>query len=183
MILRNDDAQQQSLLVAASHICVAARTAPKGRGKDLLQTAILTDEDKDRVTAQMRLIADRDNAAIFVRDAANVDGSPVLVVFGTRKEPLGLPHCGFCGFADCAALVKAGAFCAFNTGDLGIALGSAVSRAADLRLDNRLMYTVGKAVMELELLGPDVRLAYGLPLSATGKSPFFDRPVPTAPTR
>jgi uncharacterized ferredoxin-like protein len=70
---------------------------------------------------------------------------------------------------------QAGGFCSFNVGDLGIAVGSAVSRAADMRVDNRIMYSVGKAVLELNLLPDKVRLVYGVPLSATGKNPFFDR--------
>jgi len=36
------------------------------------------------------------------------------------------------------------------------------------------MFTVGKAALSLGLL-PEAHTAYGLPLSASGKSPFFDR--------
>jgi uncharacterized ferredoxin-like protein len=69
----------------------------------------------------------------------------------------------------------AGGTCTFNSGDLGIAVGSAVSRAADLRIDNRVMYSAGKAAIELGYLGPEVAIAYGIPLAAKGKNPFFDR--------
>jgi uncharacterized ferredoxin-like protein len=72
-------------------------------------------------------------------------------------------------------LVAAGGICAFNSGDLGIALGSAVSRAADLRIDNRILFTAGKAAVELGMFGDDIRIAYGIPLSVSGKNPFFDR--------
>lgn len=65
--------------------------------------------------------------------------------------------------------------CVFNTTDLGIAVGSAASVAMDNRIDNRIMYSVGKAVVDMGILGPDVKLAYGIPLSVSGKSPFFDR--------
>ena len=65
--------------------------------------------------------------------------------------------------------------CTFNTGDLGIAIGSAVSVAMDHRVDNRIMYTVGQAAMELRLLGDDVPVIYGIPLSISSKNPFFDR--------
>jgi uncharacterized ferredoxin-like protein len=47
--------------------------------------------------------------------------------------------------------------------------------AADFRIDNRIMYTAGKAAVELGMLGDDVKIAYGLPLAAKGKNPFFDR--------
>jgi uncharacterized ferredoxin-like protein len=175
MIRMNAEAETPAVMRAAEQLCVAARTAPKGRGKDLLVTAVVAGDEKDLLCSKMRQIAQRDQVAFFDRDAGNVAGVEVVVLLGTRKEPLGLPHCGYCGFADCAATTRAGAFCAFNVGDLGIAVGSAVSRAADLRLDNRVMYSLGKAALELGLLGDDVAIAYGIPLSATGKSPFFDR--------
>ncbi len=37
------------------------------------------------------------------------------------------------------------------------------------------MYTIGMAAVQLELLGPEVKIAHGIPLSATGKNIFFDR--------
>lgn len=175
MLLINKDAELEGIEQAARQMCIAARTAPKGKGKDMLVTAIVSGEEKDAISARMRSIGESKDVPIFLRDAANVDAAEVMVLLGSRKEPLGVPSCGFCGFPDCGALLASGGFCSFNVGDLGVALGSAVSRAADLRLDNRIMYTVGKAVLELGLLGDDVRLAYGIPLSATSKSPFFDR--------
>ena len=63
----------------------------------------------------------------------------------------------------------------FNTNDLGIAIGSAVSIAADDRIDCRVMFTVGKAVTELKLMDEKVKIIFGIPLSATSKNPFFDR--------
>lgn len=175
MIRLNAQAEKPTLIQAAEQLCVAARTAPKGKGRDLLVTAIVTGEEKDLLCRRMREIAERDQVAFFNRDAGNVEGVEVVVLLGTRKEPLGLSHCGYCGFDDCAAMARAGGFCAFNTGDLGIAVGSAAGRAADLRIDSRVMYSLGKAALELRLLGEDVAIAYGIPLSATGKSPFFDR--------
>jgi len=113
--------------------------------------------------------------AFFCRDADNLDHAPLVVLIGTRKEPLGLPCCGFCGFVDCDAMQAAGGTCSFNSGDLGIAVGSAAARAADCRVDNRIMYSAGKAALELNLLGDEVKIAYAIPLAAKGKNPFFDR--------
>jgi uncharacterized ferredoxin-like protein len=45
----------------------------------------------------------------------------------------------------------------------------------DNRVDNRIMYTVGQALLEMGILGPDVKVIYGMPLSISGKNPFFDR--------
>lgn len=173
MLLFNDEIN--GLHAIARLLCTAARTAPKGRGIDLLTTAIVDGEEKDLLVERMKHIAERDGVPFFARDAESVRKAPVIVFFGTGRQPLGLPHCGFCGFSDCGALQAAGGVCAFNSGDLGIAIGSAVSRAADLRVDNRILYSAGKAALELGLLGEGVAVAYGLPLSVTGKSPFFDR--------
>jgi len=169
------ETNESFLLQAAAEICMAARTAPKGKGKDLLVTAVVSAQEKEALIERMLLISERDSLPFFARDAGNLECSPVVILFGSRKDPLRLPHCGYCGFVDCDAMLAAGGTCSFNTGDLGIALGSAASRAADLRLDNRIMYSAGKAAIELGLLGEEVRIAYALPLSVTAKSPFFDR--------
>lgn len=46
---------------------------------------------------------------------------------------------------------------------------------ADLRIDNRIMYTGGLGAMELGLLGEGVENIMALPLSVGGKNIFFDR--------
>lgn len=175
MKLVNPECEESTLLAMAHQICTAARTAPKGKGKDLLVTTILTGVDKQVLAEKMREIAQRDSVAFFARDAGNMDSAQVAVLIATRKEALGIPHCGFCGFPDCDAMAAAGGTCTFNSGDLGIAVGSAVSRAADMRLDNRVMYSGGKAAIELGILPDEVKIAYAIPLSVSGKSPFFDR--------
>lgn len=175
MLIMNQMVENDGLIDAAKNLCVAARTAPKGKGKDLLVTAIATEDDKQRLQQQMRRIGERDGIPFFLRDAANLDHAPVIVLLGTRKEPLNIPACGFCGFVDCNSMTAAGGTCSFNAGDLGIAVGSAAALAADLRIDNRIMYTAGKAAIELGMLGADVKIAYGIPLAAKGKNPFFDR--------
>ena len=71
--------------------------------------------------------------------------------------------------------LKEGGICVFNTGDLGIAIGSAISVAARNHVDNRIMFTIGKAAVNLKLLGDEVKIAYGIPLSAKGKNPYFDK--------
>jgi len=171
----NPELSESNLQPVAYALCVAARTAPKGKGKDLLETLVVSGSDRLALAAKMREISERDGVAFFSRDAGNVEHSQLVVLIGSRKEPLRLPHCGYCGFRDCDAMKAAGGICAFNTTDLGIAVGSAVSRAADLRIDNRIMYSAGKAALELGLFPAGVELAYAIPLSVSGKSPFFDR--------
>ncbi|MGB2820212.1 MAG: DUF2148 domain-containing protein [Phycisphaerae bacterium] len=159
----------------AELMCLAARTAPKARGLDNLHIAILRGQEKSQVTARMREIAAAHDVGFFARDADNCDAAPLVVLVGTKLAPLGIPHCGYCGFEDCDACTAAGGRCAYNSGDLGIALGSAAAVAAAHHADNRMMFSFGRSAIEAGVLPPEVRIAVGIPLSGTGKSPFFDR--------
>lgn len=167
--------ETEMLLQVAKAMALAARTAPKGRGVDQLAIAILEAADLQPIIAEMERIGREQGSQTFTRDASSLKSVQVALLLGTRTQPLGLKVCGYCGFAGCAACEQAGAVCAFNTGDLGIALGSAAAVAAAYHADNRIMYSLGLAAVSLQALGPDVRIAYGLPLSATSKNPFFDR--------
>jgi uncharacterized ferredoxin-like protein len=84
-------------------------------------------------------------------------------------------NCGFCGKPTCEALEMAGGTCAFNSIDLGIATMSAAEVAGRFHIDNRIMYSIGRACLDLGMFGPKVKQALGIPLSVTGKNPFFDR--------
>ena len=177
MLINSKKAEESAILTLAYSVCAAVRTAPKACGIDHLETAVLTGEDKDRVTAEMRKIGESlgESGRFFCRDADNVDASGAIVLVGAKYETRGLNEkCKLCGFENCAACEKAGAACVFTSMDLGLALGSAVSLVADNRIDNRIMFTIGKAAAKLGLLG-DYKLIMGIPLSASGKSVFYDR--------
>ena len=177
MIIDSKQSEEQAVLNLAYGVCAAMRTAPKACGIDHLETAILTGEDKTRLSAEMRRIGESygKGGSFFVRDAGNVDESLAVVLVGAKYETRGLnDKCGLCGFKDCGACSGAGAVCVFTPLDLGIALGSAVSLVSDNRVDNRIMFTIGKAAASLGLLG-EYKLIMGIPLSVSGKSPFFDR--------
>lgn len=175
MFINSQKAEEQAILNLAYAVCAAARTAPKACGIDHIDTAILTGEEKKKVADEMRRLGETIHASFFIRDAGNVDASGAVVLVGAKYETRGLnKRCGLCGFADCAACTDAGAACVFTGVDLGIALGSAVAMAADARIDNRIMFTVGKAAASLGLMG-EHKLIMGIPLSVSGKAPFFDR--------
>ena len=61
-----------------------------------------------------------------------------------------------------------------TTIDMGIAMGSAVAIAADERIDNRIMFSIGKVAEEMGYAEGDI-IWNGIPLSISGKSIFFDR--------
>ena len=174
----NYNMKQSEALAAldtAHKMVAAARTAPKGCGVDKIVACILDGDDKNRLSAEMQELSKLPEIEFCSRDAANVDASHCVVLIGVKNIPLGLNSCGFCGFGNCVDSVKAGSLCAFNTTDLGIAIGSAVSVAADNRIDSRVMFSVGKAAIELGLMGEDVTVCFGIPLSTYTKNIFFDR--------
>jgi uncharacterized ferredoxin-like protein len=140
--------------------------------------AVVYGQELELIAQKMEsLVKDGRASAFFERDAGNLRASQALVLLGTKVKPMGLKECGLCGFGNCAHKEEhhPEAPCMFNTHDLGIAVGSAVSKAADMRLDNRVMYSVGIAAREMGLLGGDVPIIMGIPLSVSSKSPYFDR--------
>ncbi len=176
-IINENELRQDSILNVAKSMIMAARTAPKAKGVDTLTMSILTGSGIQALAKTMQKIGEQEDNPIFLRDADNVlNSAQVVVIIGTRIQSLGLKTCGLCGYENCEAKDKhPDVPCAFNTGDLGIAIGSAASRAMDERIDNRIMYTIGVAAQQMKLLGKNTKIVYGLPLSATSKNPFFDR--------
>jgi uncharacterized ferredoxin-like protein len=174
MSLEYDEMAEAALRGCAQLMAVASRTAPKTRGVDNLVIKVISSDDVTTLAATMREIGERDSLPYYVRDAGCVETCAYVLVIGTKKMTLGL-DCGFCGYSTCEALKKTDAVCAFNSMDLGIALGSAAATAASLHVDNRVMITVGRGAMQSGLLEDDVIQAIGIPLSATNKNPFFDR--------
>jgi len=175
MIIDSREMEKKAIMEVAALMCLASRTAPKGRGTDNLVCRVISGEDIDRLAAEMKRYGDEHELPFFVRDSGNMSRTQVVVLIGTRLSRLGLQYCNFCGHDGCQQAEQAGARCAFNAGDLGIAIGSAVSIAANHRADCRVMYTAGRAALNLGLLGEEVKIAYGIPLSAGSKNPYFDR--------
>ena len=113
--------------------------------------------------------------AFFTRDAGNLEAADCVVLLGVREKRRGLGEgCGYCHFAGCADCTEHGGLCAFDAIDVGIAAGSAAAAAADARVDSRVMFSVGRTAQDLGLL-PEATLVLGIPVSISGKSPFFDR--------
>ena len=175
MIIDSKTAEERAVLDAAYKLCVAARTAPKACGIDHLQTCVITGEDKDVLAEQMRKNCNYDEKNFMFRDSKNVDNSIAVVLVGVKEDTRHLgKQCQLCHFEGCTACAEAGACCVFDMIDLGIAIGSAVAAAADMRIDNRVMFTIGKAAVALGHL-EGCNTIMGIPLAVAGKSPFYDR--------
>lgn len=167
--------EQQAALQVASLMAAAARTAPKTRGIDNIRVIGIEDPaTKARLISKMRELAKSEDRPWFERDASCVEKSSAVLLVGVAANPADL-NCGYCGQGTCEALQKINGICSFNSIDLGIATSSAVSVAADSRVDTRIMFSVGHAGLAMGLFPSGVKQALGIPLSITGKSPFFDR--------
>ena len=177
MILNERNNREKQAMDIAEKMMVAARTAPKGKGVDILECAVVDGSDKQRLADEMRAIAEEKGFKFFLRDALNVEASQCVVVVGTHEKAQGL-NCGHCGYASCGERAD-GVPCAINSVDVGIALGSACSKAADYRVDTRILFSAGLAAQRLEVL-KGCKQVYAIPVSIGSKSPFFDRKSPAA---
>ncbi len=172
MILNERDSRHEQTLMAARQIMTAARTAPKGKGIDIIEVALIEGDDLQTLASKMVEMVETDGRKFFLRDAENVLQSECVIIIGTHSQTLGL-NCAHCGYATCE-LKPADVPCAINSVDMGIALGSACATAADLRLDTRVMFSAGLAAQRLNWL-PDCKQVFAILLSASSKNPFFDR--------
>lgn len=172
MILNERDSRHEHILHVARQMMTAARTAPKGKGIDVIEIALVTDDDIQKLSDKLIAMAEENGMKFFLRDADNILQAECIMIVGTRSLAQGL-NCGHCGFPTCASRPE-GVPCALNTVDVGIAVGSACATAADLRVDTRVMFSTGLAAQQLGWL-KDCATVFAIPISASSKNPFFDR--------
>lgn len=161
------EAIKKAAIQVAELMVTAAKTAPKGRGVDNIVSVILTErEELEKLASKMEELAEL-YGDFFRRDAMNVRNSDAVVIIGCRIVSYGLKK---------PENMKVDPDVFISLVNLGIAVGSAAKIASLLNVDNRVMYTVGLAALELRLLEAD--LALGIPLSIKAKSIYFDRVWP-----
>ncbi len=166
MIMINPEGNLEAILEVAKEACIAARTAPKANGLDSIVTAVIFGEEVNSLSSEMKRLGQEKGLQFYIRDAENILGH-VIILVGTRLKEKAYEFSSETS-EETNLYVTSGI-------DLGIAIGSVISLLADKRIDNRVMLSVGKAAVNLKILGEDVKLAYGIPLSVSGKNPYFDR--------
>lgn len=172
MFQNERDARHEHVLYVARQMMSAARTAPKGKGLDIIEIGMVTGDDINRLSGEMLQIAEETGLKFLLRDADNILQAEAVVLIGTRQQIQSL-NCGHCGFPTCASKPLP-VPCAINTIDIGIAVGSACATAADLRVDTRVMFSAGLAAQRLGYLG-EATCVMAIPVSVSSKNPFFDR--------
>lgn len=175
MLWKEEEFRGRAVLDAAKEVALAVRTAPKTRGRDNLAILVADGEEKEALAAKMDEIFEKSGGKkpSFARDAKGVIGASAILLIGVKPEPYGL-NCGWCGSPSCADK-PAAVPCSFGPIDLGIGSGVAAAGLAGRHIDNRMMYSMGYAALELGWFPEGCSLALGFPLSATGKNIFFDR--------
>lgn len=183
-ILDGKEQERQGLMETANFIVVSARTSPKSGGVDDILTSVVYGAEVEALADDMEKIAAERNIERWAQQAQNVRVSDVIVLIGVRGTKSYVTDCGACGHKSCADFNQAekklrqdfdGPTCIFKALDLGIALGSAVKTASILNVDNRIFYRIGAAAKRLNYM-PEASIIMGIPLSAKGKNPYFDRP-------
>ncbi len=172
MILNERDSRHEQVLDAARQMMTAARTAPKGKGVDIIEIALIEGDDLITLANKMVAMVEEHGMKFFLRDAENIRQSECVVIIGTKQHLQGL-NCSHCGYSTCAAKPEY-VPCSINSIDVGIAIGSACATAADLRLDTRILFSAGLAAQHLNIL-PGCSLTFAIAISASSKNPFFDR--------
>jgi len=174
MLINERDTRTDRLLQVANEMMTAARTAPKGKGFDIIEVAMATGDTIKLLSDAMLEYSEKTGLKFILRDAENILHAEAIILIGTKQKVHAL-NCGYCGFETCETKNQFHEVpCAINTVDVGIAIGSACSVAADHRVDSRVMFSVGRVAQELNLL-PSCSSIYGIPISCSSKSPFFDR--------
>jgi uncharacterized ferredoxin-like protein len=165
----------------AGFMALSARTAPKAMGQDYLEIKVLTGEEVGALADAMIQYGEESGRPNYDRDGNNVRRSEAVLLISLRDSRNLGANCGACGFSSCMEAEKSriegpeflGPLCAWRLLDLGIALGSAVKTASLFNADNRVMYRIGVAARRIKLIEGEIVI--GVPLSASGKSIYFDR--------
>ena len=150
MILNERESRHEHVLHVARQMMTAARTAPKGKGVDIIEIAMVTDGNINILSEMMVKMVAEHGMKFFLRDAENILNAECVLLIGTHEQAQGL-NCGHCGYATCVSR-KEGVPCAINSVDVGIAIGSACATAADNRVDTRVMFSAGLAAQRLNWL-------------------------------
>ncbi|MEM1644743.1 MAG: DUF2148 domain-containing protein [Ignisphaera sp.] len=165
MVLNEVEAIKDSVILAAKFMVVAAKTAPKAKGVDNIVIKVIdSKEELEALAKKMEELAEVYREERWRRDADNVRKSDALVLIGCKIVNIGV---------ETPRLWNLNADIVLSIINLGIAIGSAVKTASILNIDNRVMFTAGVAAQELKLVDAD--FVFGVPLSATAKSIYFDR--------
>ena len=100
MLINERDTRTERLLGVANEMMTAARTAPKGKGFDIIEVAMVYGETIQEISEKMLQYSQETGLKFVTRDAENILQSEVIILIGTRQQLHNL-NCGYCGFETC----------------------------------------------------------------------------------
>lgn len=174
-MIREKEIIEGALKQAGISMLGRAITAPKAKGVDDLEYILIEKKDFPPLLKEMQRQAIEEDIPFFIRDGKNLEKSDMLLLIGCIDEPRNVPNCGFCGYKDCSENRRNKGRCVYPAIDLGIAMGSALSLGQELGVDSRVMMSLGKAAISLDIFEKNIVTAIAMPLSITKKSIYFDR--------
>ena len=93
MLKTMQSAERDAIFAVADLMAAAAKTAPKGSGRDTIVTAIVSGETKDQLRDKLTELGTKYEEAFMVRDAGNIDNSTCVLLIGCTDTYMGLNHC------------------------------------------------------------------------------------------
>ena len=96
---KRESSNEQELKIAKQKMN-AARTAPKAKGVDIIEVAMVTESNIRILSDTMKQMYEENGFKFFLRDADNILEAECVVLIGTHAHPHGM-NSGQCGFAIC----------------------------------------------------------------------------------
>ena len=100
MIINERDSRHGQVLAAARQIMTAARTAPKAKGVDIIEIALVEGDDLRYLSEKMIAMVEEHGMKFFLRDADNLNQAECVILIGTHSLTHGL-NCAHCGYSNC----------------------------------------------------------------------------------
>ena len=85
MIINERESRHEQVLNVARQMMTAARTATKGKGVDIIEFALVTDEDIKKLSEQLISLSEEKGMKFFLRDADNILSAECVLLIGTRE--------------------------------------------------------------------------------------------------
>ncbi len=89
MIENERDSRHEHVINIARQMMTAARTAPKGKGVDIIEVALVTGDELQQLSKTMVQIAEETGMKFFLRDANNILQAECVVIIGTHEHAQG----------------------------------------------------------------------------------------------
>jgi len=168
-------------------MALAARTAPKGKGTDMLEIRVLAKKDMKKLAARLEKLGKEKDIGFFLRmqEPRRLGRLCPYRLPGRRSRRHQLRRLRVCDCADFTKALrkKSKRETPFAGPTASSAWPTSASRSVQqsrpprfITWTNRVMYSGGVAARDLCLFSKDCTVVYAIPLSATGKNIFFDRP-------